>query len=476
MRRIQYRLLAIIISIGLIGIITPILYTNSLALDQAQEGILDKLRSHANTILVYSDLSKKDTFQGLATEYSDASSLRVTLIAADGTVIGESYLPSNQLSQMDNHIERPEVLAAQEFGEGFSTRYSNTLKTEFIYFAKKVDQNHHGFKYVRMAQSLKSVKDVASTYREFYFLIIGFMVIVIIIAWFLLKNWLTDPIQELTQAADDISNGDLSRRININTGGVEIDDLATNMNQMAMTLDQDFRRIKRMEKVRSEFLGNVTHELKTPISSISGYIETLLEGAIKDENVNISFLERALENVQRLEELVTDLVEISRIETGELQMNYDYFNIYNLLKDIHKDAQQRNSNKKNIKINLEVPDKKLFVYGDKGRLDQVIANLLSNAMRYTDQGHIRIKVLRRDNELVFSIIDTGIGISRKSINRIFERFYRADKARDRRKGGTGLGLAISKHIIEAHGSNIYVDSLEGKGSTFSFGITTISPE
>jgi len=475
-RRIQYRLLAIIISIGLIGIITPILYTNSLALDQAQEGILDKLRSHANTILVYSDLSKKDTFQGLATEYSDASSLRVTFIAANGTVIGESYLPSNQLSQMDNHIERPEVLAAQEFGEGFSTRYSNTLKTEFIYFAKKVDQNHHGFKYVRMAQSLKSVKDVASTYREFYFLIIGFMVIVIIIAWFLLKNWLTDPIQELTQAADDISNGDLSRRININTGGVEIDDLATNMNQMAMTLDQDFRRIKRMEKVRSEFLGNVTHELKTPISSISGYIETLLEGAIKDENVNISFLERALENVQRLEELVTDLVEISRIETGELQMNYDYFNIYNLLKDIHKDAQQRNSNKKNIKINLEVPDKKLFVYGDKGRLEQVIDNLLSNSMRYTDQGHIRIKVLRRDNELVFSIIDTGIGISRKSINRIFERFYRADKARDRRKGGTGLGLAISKHIIEAHGSNIYVDSLEGKGSTFSFGITTISPE
>ena len=474
MRRIQYRLLAIIISIGLIGIITPIFYTNSLALDQAQEGIVDKLRSHANAILFYSGSSQKDTFQGLATEYSSASSLRVTLIAADGTVIGESSLPNKLLSQMDNHIDRSEILAAEEFGEGFSTRYSTTIKTKFIYFAKKVDQNRHGFKYVRLAQSLKSVKDLANTYREFYYLIIGFMILVIIIAWFLLKNWLTDPIQELTQAADDISKGDLSRRISINTGGVEIDDLAINMNQMAMTLDQDFRRIKRMEKVRSEFLGNVTHELKTPISSISGYIETLLEGAIKDENVNIDFLNRALENVKRLEELVTDLVEISRIETGELQMNYDYFNIYTLLNDIHKDAKQRNSNK-DIKIQLEVPDKKLFIYGDESRLEQVIDNLLSNAMRYTDQGHIRIKVIRRDNELVFSIIDTGIGISRKSINRIFERFYRADKARDRRKGGTGLGLAISKHIIEAHGSNIYVDSLEGKGSTFSFGITTISP-
>ena len=455
--------------------ITPILYTNSLALDQAQEGILDKLRSHTNAILFYSNSSEKTTFQGLATEYSDASGLRVTLIAADGTVIGESSIPITELQQMDNHIERPEVLAAQDFGEGSSTRYSNTLKIEFIYFAKKVDQNYYGFKFIRLAQTLKSVKDLAGTYREFYYLIIAFIVLVIIVAWFLLKNWLTDPIRELTQAADDISKGDLSRRININTGGVEIDELAANMNQMAMKLDEDFRRIKRMEKVRSEFLGNVTHELKTPISSISGYIETLLEGAIKDENVNLGFLERSLENVQRLEELVTDLVEISRIETGELRMNFEYFNIHDLLNDLFKDAHQRNSNK-TLKIQLEVPDKKLFIYGDKSRLDQVIANLLSNAMRYTDQGQIRIKVMRRDNELIFSIRDTGIGISRKALSRIFERFYRTDKARDRRKGGTGLGLAISKHIIEAHGSHIYVDSLKGKGSTFSFGITTISPE
>ncbi|HIM27346.1 MAG TPA: sensor histidine kinase [Candidatus Marinimicrobia bacterium] len=475
MRRIQYRLLAIVISIGLIGMITPILYTNSLALDQAQEGILDKLRSHTNAILFYSNSSEKTTFQGLATEYSDASGLRVTLIAADGTVIGESSIPITELQQMDNHIERPEVLAAQDFGEGSSTRYSNTLKIEFIYFAKKVDQNYYGFKFIRLAQTLKSVKDLAGTYREFYYLIIAFIVLVIIVAWFLLKNWLTDPIRELTQAADDISKGDLSRRININTGGIEIDELAANMNQMAMKLDEDFRRIKRMEKVRSEFLGNVTHELKTPISSISGYIETLLEGAIKDENVNLGFLERSLENVQRLEELVTDLVEISRIETGELRMNFEYFNIHDLLNDLFKDAHQRNSNK-TLKIQLEVPDKKLFIYGDKSRLDQVIANLLSNAMRYTDQGQIRIKVMRRDNELIFSIRDTGIGISRKALSRIFERFYRTDKARDRRKGGTGLGLAISKHIIEAHGSHIYVDSLKGKGSTFSFGITTISPE
>ncbi len=475
MRRIQYRLLAIIIFIGVIAMIAPIIYTKSLALNQAKDSIVEKLRSHSKTFIVYSNSSEKDTFQKMAEEYSIASKLRVTLIAADGTVIGESSLPMDQLLQMDNHLSRPEVVDAKDENEGYASRYSNTLKTEFIYFVKQVDQNQFGFKYIRIAQSLKSVENLATKYREFYYLIIAIIIFVIIIAWFVLKSWLTDPISELTKAASDISQGDLKRRVAIRTGVIEIDELADNMNKMTIALERGYTGIKRMEKVRSEFLGNVTHELKTPISSISGYIETLLEGAINDKTVNIGFLERALENAHRLEELVTDLVEISRIETGELKMNFEYFNIFDILKNLIKDAKQRNTNKK-IKIDLDLPDKKLFVYGDKSRLDQVISNLLSNSLRYTDEGYIKVKANRRDDEIVFSIIDTGIGITQKAIKRIFERFYRTDKARDRQKGGTGLGLSIAKHIIEAHGSKVYVDTVEGKGSTFSFGVTTINPE
>ena len=475
MRRIQYRLLTIIIFIGVIGMITPIIYTKSLALNQAKDTIVEKLRSHSKIFILYSNSSEKDTFQKMTEEYSIASKLRVTLIATDGTVIGESSLPIHQLSQMDNHLSRPEIIDAKDEEEGYASRYSNTLKTEFIYFAKQVDQNQFGFKYIRVAQSLKSVENLASKYREFYYLIIAFIIFVIIMAWFLLKSWLTDPILELTKAASDISQGDLKRRVAIRTGVIEIDELADNMNKMTIALERGYTGIKRMEKVRSEFLGNVTHELKTPISSISGYIETLLEGALNDESVNVGFLERSLENAHRLEELVTDLVEISRIETGELKMNFEYFNVFDILKNLTKDAKQRNSNKK-IKIDLDTPGKRLFIYGDKNRLDQVIANLLSNALRYTDEGYIKVKVSRRDNEIVFSIIDTGIGITPKALKRIFERFYRTDKARDRQKGGTGLGLSIAKHIIEAHGSKIYVDTVEGKGSTFSFGVTTINPE
>ena len=475
MRRIQYRLLAIIIFIGVIAMIAPIIYTKSLALNQAKDLIVEKLRSHSKTFIVYSNSSEKDTFQKMAEEYSIASKLRVTLIAADGTVIGESSLPMDQLLQMDNHLSRPEVVDAKDENEAYASRYSNTLKTDFIYFVKQVDQNQFGFKYIRIAQSLKSVENLATKYREFYYLIIAIIIFVIIIAWFVLKSWLTDPISELTKAASDISQGDLKRRVAIRTGVIEIDELADNMNKMTIALERGYIGIKRMEKVRSEFLGNVTHELKTPISSISGYIETLLEGAINDKTVNIGFLERALENAHRLEELVTDLVEISRIETGELKMNFEYFNIFDILKNLIKDAKQRNTNKK-IKIDLDLPDKKLFVYGDKSRLDQVISNLLSNSLRYTDEGYIKVKANRRDDEIVFSIIDTGIGITQKAIKRIFERFYRTDKARDRQIGGTGLGLSIAKHIIEAHGSKVYVDTVEGKGSTFSFGVTTINPE
>ena len=475
MRRIQYRLLVIIIFIGFVGMIAPILYTKSLALNQAKDSIVEKLRSHSTTFLIYSNISERDTFQKMVEEYSIASKLRITLIAADGTVIGESSLPMDQLSQMDNHLSRPEVIDAIDENEGYASRYSNTLKTEFIYFAKQVDQNQFGYKYVRVAQSLKSVENLASKYREFYYLIIAIIIFVIIMTWFLLKSWLTDPILELTKAARDISQGDLKRRVVIRTGVVQIDELADNMNKMTIALERGYRGIKKMEKVRSEFLGNVTHELKTPISSISGYIETLLEGAINDKTVNVSFLERSLENAHRLEELVTDLVEISRIETGELKMNFEYFNLLDILTNLIKDAKQRNTNKK-IKIDLDIPDKKLFVYGDKSRLDQVISNLLSNALQYTDEGYIKIKANRRDDEIVFSIIDTGIGIAQKALKRIFERFYRTDKARDRKKGGTGLGLSIAKHIIEAHGSKVYVDTVEGKGSTFSFGVTTINPE
>lgn len=228
-----------------------------------------------------------------------------------------------------------------------------------------------------------------------------------------------------------------------------------------------------MSEVRSEFLINVTHELKTPIASISGYIETLLSGALEDEKVNRSFLKRSLKNTKRLEALVTDLVDISRIETGELTMNISQTNILPIIEELVRDANLRNDNEDiEIKINNNLSNY-TFVEADPDRIHQVFNNLISNAIRYTDKGLILINIKNKESRVLFSVSDTGVGINKDSIQRIFERFYRTQNARSRVKSGTGLGLSIVKHIIEAHGTSIEVESEIDKGTTFSFELKKI---
>lgn len=229
----------------------------------------------------------------------------------------------------------------------------------------------------------------------------------------------------------------------------------------------DIEYLERLQRMRSEFLANVSHELRTPIFAIQGFLETLLNGAINDPKVNINFLEKANQHTVNLNNLLNDLIDISMIESGEMRMSYRYFDInifiYTIISELNQMAED-----KNIQI-IFVPGKDgLQVFGDKERLRQVFINLLQNAIKYTDEGKVEI-LLEEEKKFVNIIIrDTGIGIPEEDLNRIFERFYRVDKARSRAVGGTGLGLAIVKHIIEAHNSKILVNSKLGLGSEFSF--------
>lgn len=221
---------------------------------------------------------------------------------------------------------------------------------------------------------------------------------------------------------------------------------------------------------RNEFLGNVTHELRTPIFAIQLSLETLLDGAVNDENVNKDFLKRALNQTSRLTELVDDLIEISRLEAGTkisrryFEINRFVFNIVNELLDLSQ------KNKVNILVDSEVSEK-TQVFGDEERLKQVIVNLIDNAIKYTNEdGKIIIKIVKFDKEISISISDNGIGIPKEDLPRIFERFYRVDKTRSRDMGGSGLGLSIVKHILELHNSTIKVESEEGKGTRFEFNL------
>ncbi len=251
--------------------------------------------------------------------------------------------------------------------------------------------------------------------------------------------------------------------------GNDLKELEDEIKSMFLRTQNDITNLKRLEQVRTEFLGNVSHELRTPIFAIQGYIETLLDGAISDENVNKSFLQKANQHTNNLNNLLNDLINISMIESGQMLMSFRYFNVHEFLEGITHELKSV-AEKKNLELNLMDFNPKLQLFGDKLRLRQVMTNLIQNALKYTEVGKVDVGVIEEENAGRIFVRDTGIGISSNEINRIFERFYRVDKDRSREMGGTGLGLAIVKHIIDAHGSKVELVSHLGKGSEFSFSL------
>jgi len=228
----------------------------------------------------------------------------------------------------------------------------------------------------------------------------------------------------------------------------------------------DITELKKLEQMRKDFVANVSHELKTPITSIKGFSETLLDGAMKDEKTLESFLSIILKESERLQSLIQDLLDLSKIEQQGFKLNIQNCNLNHLLDEIYTLLEGK-AKDKNIYFNLEKPEEEVCIEGDIYRLKQIFINVINNALTYTKaDGSVTIQLESDHNHAVVYVKDTGIGIKKEEIPRIFERFYRIDKARSRNSGGTGLGLAIVKHLIEAHKAEIAVDSEVGKGTTF----------
>ena len=248
--------------------------------------------------------------------------------------------------------------------------------------------------------------------------------------------------------------------------------VSAELNHWAEQNRKEIARLKENEKYRKEFVGNVSHEIKTPIFNIQGYISTLLDGGMNDPVMMRRYLERTEKSIDRLINITTDLEAISKLESGVLNLKYERFDIASLTRDI-VDTIEFEATKKDITIDIgwhsQQPYPPVWVKADRYYVEQVLINLIINSIRYGNQGgHTFVKFIDLFDKILIEVRDDGRGIEKEDIPRVFERFYRTDKHRSREQGGTGLGLSIVKHVLEAHGESISLRSELGKGSTFSF--------
>lgn len=308
-----------------------------------------------------------------------------------------------------------------------------------------------------------------------YFLTLLFVGLLVFISVFLivfysLNNFIFKKLKPIYKTIKSINYSEAGLKQSIDEMNDNlIQDVQTDVLTWAKRKTREIKQLRQLEKYRREFLGNVSHELKTPIFNIQGYVSTLLDGGLEDETINRLYLERTDKSVYRLISIVNDLESISRLESGELKLEIEKFNVAQLVEDVLEDHEML-SKERNIKLKMaRTSDKPINVLGDKKRILDVLNNLLINSIKYgKEKGTTTIGFHDMEDSVLIEISDNGIGISKKDLPRIFERFYRTDKSRSREMGGTGLGLAIVKHIIEAHNQTINVRSELNLGTAFTF--------
>ncbi len=499
---------------------------------------------------------------------------RVTIIKADGTVLGDSW---ENPAVMENHLGRPEVQQALISPVGENTRLSITTGQTLLYIAVPVKSGSVTLGVARVALPLTAVNNSVNSSISLISWAVALAALLVILATFFITRRLTRPIRQVTRAAVKISGGDFDQQITVDshdelgslgrafnrmsshmketmtnlsseknkldtllsalTDGIimtdsrgqimlanpaaetllnfkaigmigkhvieatlnyEIDQalkncLASQQRQNilidikgskflrvivvpfkaeqitgAILLLQDLTELRTLQTMRREFVGNISHELRTPLASIKALVETLQDGAIEDKTVAFDFLEKVNAEVDSMTQMINELIELSRIETGKSNFKYEPVNLNLFIQEtVNRFLPQ--AERKQIALLTELQPDLPEVKMDRERIQQALNNMFHNAIKFTPQnGRIEVKTDVKDDSAVVQVTDTGIGISAEDLPHIFERFFKADKSRSSQ--GSGLGLAISKHIVQAHGGQIWVQSQEGKGSKFGFSL------
>jgi len=465
--RIVWKFFGAFIFLTLIVVLVLNFFVSIKLRDNFEQKITEKLQSNA---LLVSDILKTDLLEGQqqtvqqkTRTLADKLSLRITVIDEHGNVLADSEKnPSN----MENHSDRPEVITAMETGFGQSTRPSETLGYNMKYVAVSVKDGNRILGIVRFALPLSEVQlQIRLIYRVVLFGALAAILIALTVAYFISRS-ITSPIAQMKETAQRIAKGDFSKKVRIKSKD-ELGELAKSLNIMSDELQQKIENLKQMDKVRTDFVANVSHELKTPLTLIKGYIETLEDKAIDDKEKARKFVSIIKEHTARLENIISDLLTLSELELSRDSITKVEFDLRILIDDVvlgfgHALAA------KNLYLSVNSKGSDFRIKADQNKIEQVFVNLIDNAIKYTKEtGKIVVSIIEHRDQFTVTVEDNGIGIPEQHLNRVFERFYRVDKARSRHLGGTGLGLSIAKHIALAHKGKVNIESQTNKGTTVS---------
>jgi len=541
---------------------------------------IDNLRK--DLVVQISLISKRLSFKqvnadSLCREIKKDTGARVTLIADDGRVIGDSDKDS---AQMDNHLHRTEIEQATLFDTGMTIRFSDTLNYDFLYVAKKVSlEDESGF--IRLAVPLREIGEAVNLLRMKIMFSVGVVLLLTWIVSFWQTNHLRRLLHQITEFSQLLSRGEIEKRLFLRNAG-EFNEIADNLTAMSSKLQgmiaqteeeksrlnvilksvpdalliidargvitlssqsakeffgdapmagkqfvdvvrnhefselvsevrksllpgmtefridypvekflsvrvsplfykgqelsgfvaifHDVTQIEKLEQVRKDFVANVSHELKTPITAIKGFADTLLEGAVDDKEHALRFIQTIKSNSERINSLVDDLMTISKIELGVIKVEkslIDVTDVFETVTELFRDKAKA----KDLFLQASPDPDILQINADKNRLIQILTNLVDNAVKFTDKGGVTIGTEKNDDRAVIFVEDTGMGVPGKYLQRLGERFFRVDPARSRKMGGTGLGLAIVKHLIKAHGWTMQIESVYGQGTKVSIFIS-----
>lgn len=438
--------------VGAISIIFTTLFTMLVYFNIFQKQVFVELETYLDLLdNIYDKLSNEDM-----RELSE-DRLRITLIAKDGKVLFDD---SVNASLLENHMERPEIVQAFESGEGSAIRRSSTALKNTYYYARVLNNGD----VLRVSTEASGLVNLFGTAIP-VIVVCGLVVFVVCISITrMLTMRIIKPINKFANNIEDIES------IEQSVPYEELIPFAKTIWTQHEDIKKQLNRLERSERIRQEFTANVSHELKTPLTSISGYAELIEQGMAKEEDAK-RFAGEIRRNSSRLFTLITDIIELSEMDENGVQIPKETVDLFQVAKEC---VHSLELNAKQQLISFSVKGEKCLLTANKSMMEELVMNLCDNAIRYNKvNGSVMVEVLSQERQAQLIVRDTGIGIQKQHQERIFERFYRVDKSRSKETGGTGLGLAIVKHILVKHNATIELQSEFNVGTTIKINIPKI---